>query len=201
MVPLLIPKLTFHKKMKTSSNILKLWKTKKKKKKKPLVWSKLYFTNKERKKQKCSERSESSLVVRTEWKSRSTALRTALSMIQGVVTWSSKKRCHQENSTWSGMSQQRQQDLKDRCARDKWSRSFKCQALLPQPPCPAPQGREQACHGDGAGQGPSRGTLTFCYSPPHTLSSAPHAHMQTPAPRGQAEMQETCGLESHRLLG
>lgn len=97
-----------------------------------------------------------------------------------------QKKCHQENSTWSGMSQQWQQDLKDRCAKDKRHCSLKCQALLPQPPCPAPQGREQACHGDRAGQGPSRGTLFFCYSPPHrsTLSSVPHAHTQPPAPRG-----------------
>lgn len=96
------------------------------------------------------------------------------------------KKCHQENSTWSGMSQQWQQDLKDSLYC-----SFKCQARLPPPPCPAPQGREQACHGDRAGQGPSRGTLFFCYSPPHcaTLSSVPHAHMQTPAPRGRAETQ------------
>ena len=57
--------------------------------------------------------------------------------------------------------------------------SFKCQTLLPQPPCPDPQGREQACHGDRAGQGPSRGTLFFCYSPPHRATLSPRSHTHT----------------------
>lgn len=108
------------------------------------------------------------------------------------------KKCHQGNSTWSGMSQKWQQDLRDRCSQDEQCRSSKRQAPTAPATWPSSTWARTGLSWWESGSGATSGKLCRSAIPP--ISPVPRTHSQAPAPRGQAETQETCGLESHKLL-